>query len=113
MSYVTDKFHQGEVYFRGNVAGWYVGGEFRPLMDDAVQELFERGWITAECVAHTNAARNEQVRQMLDDYAAQQERFWNDPEFEQARQEQLAEMRAAFGPGATVVNAITGKETEV
>lgn len=117
--YVVNKFKNGEVHigaYEGsiqNVCGWLFEetGEFRPLASDAMESLFEAGLITKNHVEATAIAYDVHTTKVLEEYAAQEERFWNDPEFEEARQERLFEMRAAFGEGEEVVNVFTGKRT--
>ena len=112
MSYITDKFEAGEVHYRGFVLGWYFEStnEFRPLMNDAMAELHEAGLANASEVEATATAHKEHTEKTLTEYFESQEKFWNDPANADAQREQLSEMRAAFGPGETVVNVFTGKE---
>jgi hypothetical protein len=100
MSYVIKKFNEGEVKFRNGAAGWLMkDGEFRPLMADAIQELYTAGLIDSSCISATETARQEYVANAFLDYASRatmptlEERF---------------EARNAFGPGTEVVNVITG-----
>lgn len=114
MSYITDKFNAGEVHIEFDVCGWlFDNGEFRPLMNDAMEELREAGLVTDCQVFRTAIAHNAYQEAALEQYVKAQEEFWTKPEYEDARNEQLAEMRAAFGPGETVVNALTGRKHKV
>jgi hypothetical protein len=104
--YVVQKFEAGEVKFRNGAAGWLMeDGEFRPLMDDAMKELHDAGLVSADCVAITRDQRDEWVEQSLAEYRVAQS---------QRSPEQIAEERfealAAYGPGETVVNIITGEQ---
>lgn len=54
----------------------------------------------------SNAARDKDVAKTMADYRERMKNHKHSPE-------ELFEMRAAFGPGATVVNAITGKRTKL
>lgn len=53
--------------------------------------------------------RTIEDRKSLEEYAERERNFWNDPNNEEAQMERRAEMRAAFGEGETVVNALTGE----
>jgi len=104
--YVVQKFEAGEVKFRDGAAGWLMeDGEFRPLMDDAMAELHSARLVSADCVAITRDQRDEYVEQSLAEYRVAQS---------QRSPEQIAEERfealAAYGPGETVVNIITGEQ---
>ena len=103
--YVVQKFEAGEVHFRDGAAGWLMeDGEFRPLMDDAMLELHDAGLVSDDCVSTTRDARDEYVERSLAEYrVAQSQRS-----AEQIREERL-EALAAYGPGETVVNIITGE----
>lgn len=72
--------------------------------DDMLARWAELGYITAEQRAATNAARKESTAAFLAAYRA------NPP---QRSAEDIAEMRAAFGPGETVVDVITGEKFEL
>ena len=103
--YVVQKFEAGEVHFEDGAAGWlFDNGEFRPLMDDAMKELHTAGCVDDACVLSTLTAREAYVEQSLAEYRVAQS---------QRTAEQIAEerweARAAFGPGETVVNIITGE----
>lgn len=74
----------------------------RVLMDDQM-ELLIRVTDRANAEA-TRAAREAEVEAELAEYRAN----YRDPSAEE-----LAEMRAAFGPGATVVDVITGKKIKL
>ncbi len=99
MSYITDKFKAGEVKMRSKVCGWYFPNtdEFRPLMNDAMIELLEAGLVTNAHIAATMVARNAHEKQALESYAKGQEEFWGDPANKEAQDEELYEMKAAFG----------------
>ena len=74
----------------------------RPLMDDMLEKL---ALVTDKAdVAATNAAREAEVAKELESYRANKKPH---------TAEELAEMRAAFGPGTTVVNILTGETTNL
>lgn len=109
MSYIIDQWNKGEVAIDENVLGWKMkSGEFRPLMSDALDELFHEGYINWGMVDDTNRAREVYEAEVLEAYReARANRT-----AEQKREEQF-ELQAAFGPGAKVVNIFTGETTDV
>lgn len=109
MSYIIDQWNKGEVAIDDNVLGWKMkSGEFRPLMSDALNELFYEGYINWGMVDDTNRARKLHEAKVLEEYReARANRT-----AEQKREEQF-ELQAAFGPGAKVVNIFTGETTDV
>jgi myo-inositol-1-phosphate synthase len=106
MSYITDKFEAGEVKFQDGAAGWlFDSGEFRPLMDDAMKELHEGGYVDDACVLTTATARDVYVERSLKEYVQAQKN--RTPE--QIAEERF-EARAAMGAGVEMVNIITGEK---
>ena len=104
-TYVVSKFKQGEVHFQNGAAGWlFDSGEFRPLMDDAMEQLLEAGCVDSDCVAETARRRDVYVEQSLKEYCEAQKRRTA----EQIAEERF-EARAAMGPGVEMVNIITGE----
>jgi len=73
--------------------------------------LLENG-IDASTRQKCTLQRDNELADFLKQYQKSQDAFWDpqNPEFAEARTEQLYEMRAAFGKGATVVNAFTGRK---
>ena len=106
MTYMIDRWNEGDVRFVDGAVGWIMGdGEFRPLMSDAVAELHDAGYISSITVEATAIARDRYVQRTLAEYAeAQQNRT---PE---QIAEQRAEARAAMGPGVEKVNIFTGEK---
>ena len=104
-TYVVTKFKEGEVKFQNGAAGWlFDNGEFRPLMDDAMEQLLEAGLVDQATVEITAQARDVYTEKSIREYIeAQRNRT----------QEQIAEerfeARAAMGPGVEMVNIITGE----
>lgn len=82
-------------------AKWSSSGNYLPA--DVVEKLTFAGadFFSAEATA---AKREAQTAAFLDSYR----RNYKGPS-----EEEKAEMRAAFGEGATVVNVITGKKTRL
>lgn len=109
MSYIIDQWNKGEVAIDDNVLGWKMkDGEFRPLMSDALNELFYEGYINWGMVDDTNRARKVHEAKVLEEYREARANRTR----EQKREEQF-ELQAAFGPGAKVVNIFTGETTDV
>ena len=112
MSYIIDKFNAGEVVIKDNVFGWeFMEGfdgnyEHRPLMEDAMGELFNAGYATSKDVVATRKAREINDRRNIEAYIEGRKNM-----SEEAKAEELFEMRAAFGEGEKVVNVITGEIT--
>ena len=105
MSYILDKFEAGEVHVQEGAVGWLMSdGEFRPLMSDAVAELKDAGVICATTVTRTAVARKLYTQKTLAEYTVAQKN-----RTAEQIQEERWEARAAFGPGETVVNMITGE----
>ena len=71
----------------------------RCLMRDTLKMLFEAGNINVLNLKKTEKARQRENRKFLEDY---RKNYCGPTE------EELAEMRANFEPGTTVVNVITG-----
>jgi hypothetical protein len=87
----------------GGVATWTTNG--RPLPDDAAALLVDLGLAEGVDLAATKAASDQAAREAIAAYAAAQPA--------QPSEEERAEMRAAFGPGATVVDVLTGREVQL
>ena len=108
MSYAVKQWHEGAVAFEGNAVGWKMqDGEFRPLMSDALEDLFHEGLITESVVRATEVAREYFDAKCINEYV--ENRANRTPE--QVREEQF-ELQAAFGPGAKVVDIFTGETTD-
>jgi len=105
MSYITDKWLAGEVHIQDGACGWLMAdGEFRPLMNDAMQELKDAGLVDTQTVTRTAVARDIHTTAFLKEYRTAQ----LNRSAEQIREERW-EALAAYGPGETVVNIITGE----
>ena len=105
MSYITDKWNAGEVHIQDGACGWLMAdGEFRPLMSDAMQELKDAGLVDTQTVTRTAVARDIHTTAFLKEYRTAQ----LNRSAEQIREERW-EALAAYGPGETVVNIITGE----
>ena len=105
MSYMIDKWNAGEVHTKDGACGWLMAdGEFRPLMADAMQELKDAGLVDQTTVTRTAVARDIHTTAFLKEYRTAQ----LNRSAEQIREERF-EALAAYGPGETVVNIITGE----
>jgi hypothetical protein len=104
-TYVVTKFKEGEVHFQNGAAGWlFDSGEFRPLMDDAMEQLQEAGLVDQATVDITASARDVYTEKSIAEYIeAQKNRT-----AEQIAEERF-EARAAHGEGVRLVNIITGE----
>ena len=104
-TYVVNKFKEGEVHFQNGAAGWlFDNGEFRPLMDDAMEQLLEAGCVDQECVEETARQRDVYTEKSIAEYIeAQRNRT------QEQREEERFEARAAMGEGVKMVNIITGE----
>ena len=104
-TYVVTKFKAGEVHFQNGAAGWLMSdGEFRPLMDDAMEQLLEAGLVDQLCVEETARQRDVYTEKSIAEYIeAQRNRT-----AEQIAEERW-EARAAHGPGVKMVNILTGE----
>ena len=104
-TYVVTKFKEGEVHFQNGAAGWlFDSGEFRPLMDDAMEQLLQAGVVDQECVEETARQRDVYTEKSIAEYIeAQRNRS------AEQRAEERFEARAAMGPGVKMVNIITGE----
>ena len=109
MSYIVNKFNNGEVKFQNGAAGWlFDSGEFRPLMNDAMQELLNAGLVDQDTVKITAEAREISVFNSLSKAVAQYIEAQKNRTPEQIAEERF-EARAAFGPGEKMVNVLTGE----
>jgi len=105
MSYIIDQWNKGNVAISGDAIGWKMeDGEFRPLMSDALEELFMESLINMRTVNATNNARIYFNHIAVQAYCDRQKQRTA----EEIREER-AEMLAAFGPGEEVTNVITGE----
>ena len=106
MTYMIDRWNEGDVRFVDGAVGWIMGdGEFRPLMSDAVAELHDAGYISSITVEATAIARDRYVQRTLAEYAVAQ----RNRTAEQIAEERY-EARAAMGPGVDMVNIFTGEK---
>jgi hypothetical protein len=95
--FLSDKHH-----FRNGAYRWKSNEHVVPA--EIVTFWAIVGYITTDDAAASNAIGKAETAAFLAAYRK------NPPKY---TPEQLAEMRAAFGPGAKVVNVITGQEIEL
>ena len=106
MSYMIEKFNNGEVHTQNGACGWLMkDGEFRPLMADAMQELKDAGLVDQTTVTRTAVARDIHTTAFLAEYRTAQ----LNRSAEQIREERF-EALAAMGPGVEMVNIVTGEK---
>jgi hypothetical protein len=96
---VTIDRHASEFYLDGNVARWASNNAVPPA--DCLAAMAKQNLLTAEQHAASVAKRDEETAAFIAEYR----RTARAPSAEQR-----ADMRAAFGAGATVVNVITGRK---
>lgn len=78
MSYIIDKWNDNEVVVRDNVCGWFFEKGFngtpehRPLMDDAMIELFIAGLVTSDMVSATSNANEKHQMETIAEYLAEE-----------------------------------------
>jgi len=83
----------------GPVVRW--NSNDRVPFDDMLQEFLQAGLIDRQTLVNSNEARRVETAQFLANYRAN---------YRGPSEEERFEARAAFGPGARVVNVITGHE---
>jgi hypothetical protein len=86
---------------------WTSNG--RPPMDDMLAALLILDLITREQADEASTTRAAEIADLLKGHRAD----WRPGHASKPDAEELSEMRAAFGPGVTVVNVITGRTTEL
>lgn len=99
--HLTRAVTAGDLAIDGGVGRWVRSGQVVP--GDTAALLARLGLAPGLDLAATAAAREAETAEFLAQYRAAQPA--------QASAEHLAELRAAFGPGETVVDVITGRET--
>lgn len=93
-------FDRGEIVdgiFRWN-------SNFEVPFNDVLESLEEEGFLTSEIVKNSIKEREKELEEFLDS----QRKMYRGPS-----EENLSEMRAAFGTGTTVVNVLTGYRTKI
>jgi hypothetical protein len=94
--------YANDFHMDGDIVRWDSNNSIP--FDDVLQEFYHQDMITVFQFVRSNTQRVIEVDQMLVDYRKQMENHVPD-------EEELYEMRAAFGEGASVVNVVTGKVT--
>lgn len=89
-----------------NVLRWVSND--RCIPNDIMLDLLRYGMVNAVTVATTRIVEREETDRFIEEYKMNRA---NRSAEEVA--EEHAEMRAAFGPGETVVNILTGERTEI
>lgn len=88
--------------FKNLVVRWVSNDSIPP--EDCVDWLYDNNYIGRGWMVKSHAVREEETNAFLENYRKQMESHVPD-------EEELYEMRAAFGKGSRVVNVITGKVT--
>lgn len=92
--------HASNVAVTNNIVRW-ISSNAIPF-DDVLQELVNDGVITTEQMSLSSQQKKVEQAEFLAQYIkARQKRGYSD--------EEMFEMRAAFGPGETVVDVFTGQ----
>jgi hypothetical protein len=73
---------------------------------DCLDEMLSFGWITKQEFDNSNEERDIETKKAIDEYRKVMAEYVPSPE-------EIFEMRANFGEGATVVNVITGKSIQL
>ena len=102
LTQASEKFAENRHHFDGDVILW--DSNDRSPMDDMMCNWLELGLIDLVTFRATEKARKQQNDQFFAEY---RENRKNRTAEEIA--EERFEMRAAFGPGETIVNVITGE----
>lgn len=76
------------------------------------EDMLQDNGVDAETIAKCMEVRDVESAIAIQQYIQNEQEFWTKPEFEDARQERLFEMRAAFGD-EEVVNVVTGQRFNV
>lgn len=86
------------------------GGVWRWISNDRIpfDDMLINNGVTGACLERCRELREIQQERLITEYKRSQEEAMNSPE---AATERNAELRAAFGPGVVVVDAITGRRT--
>jgi hypothetical protein len=86
------------------VIRWVSNNNVPPA--DCLEWLNKNGFINYPRVIRSTKFREDETARAIEDYKERMKNHVPD-------EEELFEMRSAFGEGATVVNVITGKRTKI
>jgi hypothetical protein len=92
--------HIGKFYFDHDIVRWNSNNNVPP--EDCLKEMLHDAEISIASFIHSNKQRDIETDMFLADYRERMKDYVHS-------EEELYEMRSAFGEGATVVNIITGK----
>lgn len=104
----TDRWgrtHSTEVYFDGSVYRWASNGRIPPTTKDELEYGFDK--LPGYDVATQTDVRDRETAAFFAQYREAQRKAGP------PSGEHLAEMRNAFGPGAVVVDVISGRRTQL
>jgi len=100
-----EKFDRGDHYFDGDVIRWKLSNN--PPMSDMMIRWLTLGLVSDDVFNATEKTRAEENSVAIAQYVDAQNSM-----SQEQRDEVTADMRAAFGPGETVVNVFTGRITK-
>lgn len=98
------KYGTSEFYIEGGIVRWVSNGAVPPF--DCLYEMREQGLITSNQLASSQVVGTRERDAFIEQYRERMKNYFPD-------EEEMFEMRSAFGKGATVVNVITGKSIKL
>lgn len=99
----VEKFHKDADVDENGVATWKSNGNCLP---EDILEMLDWAGVATINYERTRAERDKQNAEFLAEYREQQKNH-------KYTEEELFEMRAAFGKGAVIVDAITGQKIQL
>ena len=105
-AYAIRKFDQTYICEKTGSIRWISSNNVLP--QDCCQDLLDAGHIDQETYDLSSAVRDKETTEALMAYIERQKN-----RTQEEIDEQMFEMRAAFGPGETVVNVFTGEVTKL
>ena len=104
---IWDQASQGEILLtEDRAAYWKASGNFLPA--ECIEKLMHTPYKTVISAEATARAREKQDKEAIERYRQAQEK-----QSAEQRAEEIAEMRAAFGTGSTIVDILTGERFEI
>lgn len=99
------KYYENKFYFDDNeVVRWKTNNTVPP--EDILEEMFVDGVLDEEQIRYAKMVRDREVTISITKYREHMKNHVHSDE-------EMFEMRAAFGEGTEVVNAITGQVTKL
>ena len=104
---IWDQASQGEILLtEDRAAYWKASGNFLP--SECIEKLMHTPYKTVISAEATARAREKQDKKVIERYRQAQAKRSTEQ-----RAEEMAEMRAAFGTGSTIVDILTGEQFEI